>query len=175
MRIPFLVVLVSATACGSDGFEINSQEDGTEPAYVNSKQCTMVFPGALTSSTQMYQIWPVGTGGIVDTPYDTPGTPNFYAVFGTGEPPFETHHVDGQDMFDHYHVMEDPDGGDVENDVWDLLTVSPGPNYDATTYTSATSVDELEMQINAGVLGPVQTLPDIGFPPLVLFAPVVCR
>src|SRR4051812_17184914 len=64
--------------------KVNPSTDGTEPGYVNGKNCTMVFPGALTPSTQTYAIWNIGTHGIVNAPYNTPGRPNVYAVFGTG-------------------------------------------------------------------------------------------
>jgi hypothetical protein len=46
----------------------------------------MVFPGGLTPQAQVYHIWAVGTNGIVNATYNTPGTPNLYAVFGTSTP-----------------------------------------------------------------------------------------
>jgi len=180
------LVFVSLAACvdesGSSDTEevtteirINPRTDGTEPGYVNGVLCTQVFPGALTPQTQMYLIWAVGTNGIVNAPYNTPRRPNLYAVFGTGTPLFETHHVAGQDQFDHYHVLEVPGNShDVDNTTWDVLALFPGPNFNAATYRSAKSVRQLMAQSAAGILSPVMTLPEAGFPEIVLRTPVTC-
>src|SRR5512138_440065 len=127
MRMTLCVVLVSlAAACGVDAaatdtstsaaIRIDPAKDDVEPSYVNGTLCKLVFQGALTPQTQMYLIWAVGTNGIVNATYNTPKRPNLYAVFGTGRPAFETHHVDGFDQFDHYHIAENKGGGtDVDN------------------------------------------------------------
>src|SRR5690349_777793 len=121
MRTILSVVLISGLyACGVDTasdavdpetdtavsgeLRIDPRKDDVEPTYVNGTLCKLVFQGALTPRTQTYLIWAVGTHGIVDAPYNTPRRPNLYAIFGTGRPAFETHHVDGQDQFDHYHI-----------------------------------------------------------------------
>jgi len=187
MRMILSVSLVSMiTGCALDGgntgsevsasdVKINPTKDLTEPAFVNGRLCQMVFKGGLTPQTQVYQIWAVGTNGIVNAPYNTPGTPNLYAVFGTSAPASETHHVDGFSQFDHYHVLDGPaHGDDVENTTWDLLALFPGPNYNAATYHPASSVSEMLAQSSAGVLSPVMTAPQAGFPPVVLNFPVVC-
>ena len=161
----------------TDDLHVNPQTDLTEPVYVNGQQCRMVFKGALTPETEVYEIWAIGVNGIVDAPYNTPRRPNLYAVFGTNPLPNEVHHVDGYNQFDHYHVIDGPDHGradHVSNTNWDLLTLWPGPNYDPATYVSAKSVDELMAQSAAGILSPVLTLPEVGFPPLVLHSPIVC-
>ncbi|HSB19285.1 MAG TPA: hypothetical protein VLD85_04685 [Anaeromyxobacteraceae bacterium] len=180
-----LAALVAAAACGGEpaattgtaaaALRIDPATDGTEPAFVNGRQCTMVFPGALTPSTEYYAIWAIGTKGIVDAPYDTPRRPNLYAVFGTHPAPGEIHHVPGFDEFDHYHVLDAPPGEDeVENKRWDLLVLVPGPNFDPATYVSARSAAEVLAQSAAGVLGPVSTPAIFGLPGLVLYSPVVC-
>src|SRR6185503_5083652 len=190
MRMTLAVVFVSLAACGVDSNPVDDNEDtsvatndvkidptkdGTEPAYVNGVLCNMVFPGALTPQTQTFAIWPIGTNGIVNTTYNTPTRPNVYAVFGTGTPLFETHHVAGQDAFDHYHVLEVPGNAHhVENATWDVLAFFPGPAFNPTTYVSAKSVSALFAQSAAGVLSPLMTLTDAGFPELVLRSPVQC-
>ena len=196
MRMTLAVVLVSVSvaACGVDtagdiasdndtestsvtttDVRIDRTKDDVEPTYVNGTLCSLVFKGALTPQTQMYLIWAVGTRGIVDVPYNTPRRPNIYAIFGTGRPAFETHHVDGFDQFDHTHVIENPGNGtDVDNTTWDLLVLFPGPNFNAATYRSAKSVRQLMAQSAAGILSPVMTLPEAGFPEIVLRTPVTC-
>jgi len=165
----------SSLASTSSALRFNPATDGAEPAFVNGVLCTMVFPGALTPSTQHYAIWDIGTKGIVDAPYNTPKRPNLYAVFGTHPADAEVHHVPGFDQFDHYHVLDNPPGEDeVENRKWDLLVLQPGPNYDPATYRSAKSAREVLAQSAAGVLGPVSTPAVFGLPGLVLYAPVIC-
>jgi hypothetical protein len=191
MRMTLSVLLVSlTTACAVDAgtgtgtttdvaasdVHINPTKDLTEPAFVGGHLCKMVFVGGLTASTQFYEIWAVGTNGIVaNAPYNTPGTPNLYAVFGTNVAASVTHHVDGFNQFDHYHVLDNNNNGDeVENRTWDLLALFPGPNYNAATYQPAKSAKDVLAQSAAGILGPVLTTPDIGFPPVVLNFPVTC-
>ena len=181
-----LFVALAAAACGgsstpsaltttTSALKFDPATDGTEPAYVNDVLCTMVFPGALTPSTEHYAIWDIGTKGIVDAPYNTPKRPNLYAVFGTHPADAEVHHVPGFDQFDHYHVLENPPGKEkVANREWDLLVLQPGPNYVPATYVSAKSAAEVLAQSAAGVLGPVSTPAVFGLPGLVLYSPVIC-
>lgn len=151
-----------------------TSNDLVEPAYVNGVRCQIVFQGALTPQTQMYQIWAVGTRGLVNTTYNTPGRPNIYAVFGTGAAAVDNHHVDGYSQFDHYHVLENARGTDVDNRTWDLLAFMPGPKFNAATYVTARSAPELFAQAAAGVLAGPLTTGDLGFPPAVLYFPVNC-
>jgi len=187
MRInlsPFLVLVVAACVADVDktsevtsDVRINPARDATEAVFVNGRRCTMVFPGGLTPQTQTYVIWPVGTHGIVNAPYNTPRRPNLYAVFANGPlvDQQDIHHVDGFEAFDHSHIAENPPcDDDVENTKWDVLGLFPGPNFNAATYRPARSVRAMLAQPAAGILGPVQTLPEAGFPELVLFAPVNC-
>jgi hypothetical protein len=188
MRMTLAVVFVSlVTACAVDTADtedvgvattdvrIDLTKDDVEPGYVNGTLCKLVFKGALTPQTQMYLIWAIGTRGIVDAPYNTPRRPNVYGVFGTGRPAFETHHVDGFDQFDHYHVLDNEgQGTDVDNTTWDLLAVFPGPNFNPATYRTAKSARQLRAQSEAGILSPIMTLPEAGFPEVVLRFPVVC-
>jgi hypothetical protein len=191
MRMILAVVFVSlVSGCAVDTADtedvgvattdvrIDLSKDDVEPTYVNGTLCKLVFKGALTPETQMYLIWAVGTRGIVETPYNTPRRPNIYAIFGTGRPEFETHHVDGFDQFDHYHVIENEgEGTDVDNTTWDLLVLFPGPNFPTSnpaSYRTAKSVRQMRAQISAGLLSPIMTLPEAGFPEVVLRIPVVC-
>jgi hypothetical protein len=116
------LVLVSAlAACGVDtasdddettdlaaeaAVKFNPATDLTEPAWVNGELCTQIFPGAKTAQTQTYVFWAIGTQGIVNAPYNTPQRPNLYAVFGTGAPAAESHHIDSHPEVDHYHIAE---------------------------------------------------------------------
>jgi hypothetical protein len=190
LSLTFMSLASLVTACATDGapdgtddlsvsandVRINTSKDVVEVGYVNGALCKMVFPGGLTSSTETYQIWPVGTNGIVQgATYNTSGRPNLYAVFGTNTAASLTHHVDGFSQFDHYHILENAHGTDVDNTKWDLLAVFPGPNYNAATYQPATSAKEMLAQSAAGILSPVMTLPEAGFPPVVLYMPVTCR
>jgi hypothetical protein len=192
MRMTLTLLLVSmSTACAMDPTDstdptddtldvgtidrhVNPTKDLLEPAFVNGKLCQMDFIGGLTAQTQVYQIWAVGTHGIVANQTYNTRRPNFYAVFGTNAAGNVTHHVDGFNQFDHYHVVENAHGTEVDNTIWDLFAVFPGPNYDPATYQPAKSVREMEQQIAAGVLGPELTLQQAGFPPVVLFFPVIC-
>jgi hypothetical protein len=192
MRMTLSLVLVSLlTACAVDpavdpgddpgtdvsasDVRVNPKTDLLEPAFVNGTLCSIVFQGGLTPQTQTYEIWAVGTHGIIaNAPYNTAGTPNLYAVFGTNAAASVTHHVDGFDQFDHYHVLDNKYGTDVDNRKWDLLAFFPGPNYNAATYKPARSTSEVLAQSAAGVLGPLLTTVDIGFPPVVLNFPVNC-
>jgi len=159
----------------NSGFRFNPATDGTEPVFVNGVLCTQIFPGALTPQTQVYQIWPIGTKGIVTAPYNTPERPNLYAVFGTSTPLFESHHVDGFSQFDHYHIAEaNPHQTQVDDTKWDVLALFPGPNYHPETYVPAKSPSEMFAQSAAGILTGVMTLPQAGFPELVLFTPIEC-
>ena len=190
MRMTLSLLLVSlTTACAVDAGDpaddttdvsasdvrVNPKTDITEPAFVNGALCQMVFQGGLTPQTQVYQIWAVGTHGIVaGATYNIASRPNLYAVFGTNTAAAITHHVDGFNQFDHYHILDNKYGTDVDTRIWDLLTVFPGPNYVAATYQPAKSVHDMNAQIAAGILGPVLPLPDAGFPPVVLNFPVNC-
>lgn len=177
-------------------YRIDPTTDATEPAYVDGVQCKLVFPGALTPDTELYAIWSLGPDGVIyegddPTKYNTDDTPNLYAVFGTNPLPSEIHHVDGYDVYDHYHVLDynhdhghghgHCDGADhvdhnvrVKNTRWDVLVLVPGPNYDPATYVSAKSVDELMAQSAAGVLSQVSTPAIFGLPGAVVYSPVVC-
>ena len=161
----------TASQVAASDVHVNPATDLTEPAFLGGKFCKMVFKGGLTPQTEVYEIWAVGTNGIVQgATYNTAKRPNLYAVFGTNTDPSVTHHVDGFNQFDHYHVLDSKD----DNTTWDLLTVFPGPNYVAAGYQPARSVQEMNAQIAAGILGPVLTLPEAGFPPVVLNFPVNC-
>jgi hypothetical protein len=193
MRMTVSLVLVSAlAACGVDtasddeettdlsaeaAVKFNPATDLTEPAWVNGELCTQIFPGAKTAQTQTFVFWAIGTQGIVNAPYNTPQRPNLYAVFGTGAPAAESHHIDSHPEVDHYHIAENDHPGNrpkVKNDKWDVLALFPGPNFNPATYVTAKSPQEMFAQSAAGILTPVMTLSQAGFPDLVLFTPIQC-
>jgi hypothetical protein len=62
----------------------------------------------------------------------------------------------------------------VKNDKWDVLALFPGPNFNPATYVTAKSPQEMLAQSAAGILTPVMTLSQAGFPNLVLFTPIQC-
>lgn len=145
-----------------------------EPTWTDHEQCFLNFAGNSSAQSDQYAIWNVGTNGVLDVPYDTPERSDLWAVFGTGAPANETHHVDGYAAFDHYHVAETYPGVTGYDGTFDVITAWPGPNFDAATYVTAKNKAELHAQLDAGQLVRL-TLPDIGFPPLVLFAPIACK
>lgn len=150
-----------------------SQADLREPVWFNGKQLQIVFPGSSSQNTEYYYFWNIGTNGTVNATYDTAKRLDIYAVFGVVIPNDQAHHVDGFEAYDHYHVME---GGPTDtryNGTWDLKVVFPGPNYDAATYVTAHSKAELDAQVAAGILGPIQRCDAVGFSNLVFFAPIV--
>jgi hypothetical protein len=163
----------TSTEVSASDIHVNPATDLVEPGFVNGTLCQLVFPGALTSSTEFYEIWAVGTNGIVNTTFNT-SRPNLYAIFGTSTPLSEVHHVDGFSQFDHYHVIPNNDGTEVENRVWDLFLLFPGPNYDAATYQPAKSLRAMQAQSNAGVLTQPMTPSAAGFPDVVLNIPIKC-
>jgi len=156
-----------------DSFELQ-KGGGTsfEPTWTNHNLCYLDFAGSLGNATDQYLIWNVGTNGIVNAPYDT-ARPDLWAIFGTGAPAAETHHVDGYSGFDHYHVAQSYPGLSGYDAKYDVITAWPGPNFVADGYVTAKNDAEVQAQIASGVLVRL-TLPEIGFPPLVLFAPIVC-
>lgn len=182
MRMTLFLALVSlTTACVADGADeeglgvaegevwVNPATDSTESAFMNGRYCKMVFPGALTPESDVYAIWKIGWDGIVNATYNTSSRPNVYAVFVPVAASL-THHVDGYDQYDHYHVLDYA----PSNTKWDLLTLWPGPNFNAATYQPAKSVSQMMQQSAAGILSPVRTLPEVGFGELVMYSPINC-
>lgn len=177
-----VAVLMLSVGCtvGSSGETQTSFEIGAgsgpdfEPTWTDHVQCLINFAGNSSAQTDQYAIWNVGTGGLLDVPYDTPERADLWAIFGTSASAGEVHHVDGYSEFDHYHVAEAYPGTANYDATYDVITAWPGPNYDAATYVTARNKQEVQDQIASGQLVRL-TLPEIGFPPFVLRAPIACK
>jgi hypothetical protein len=153
-------------------------DDVSEAVYFRGTQCHMVFRDVSSPAAETFFIWNLGVDGIVDeAPYPTQRRANLYAVFAPG-PPDSIHHVDGEEQFDHYHIVDAAPVrsshafGQRYDGTWDVFLVFPGPSFDADSYQAARSVPEMERQIRDGILGPVLTTVDAGFDPLVLHAEI---
>lgn len=173
-----MLIAVFGVGCAteSDGltsFELSKGATDFEPTWTDHQQCWLNFAGGVSPNQDQYLIWNVGANGVVDAPYDTPERADLWAVFGTNASADQIHHVDGWDPFDHYHVAEAYPGVPGYNATYDVITAWPGPNYNAASYVTAKNKAELHAQLADGQLVRL-TLPEIGFPPLVLFAPIAC-
>lgn len=153
-------------------------DDTTEAVYFRGNQCHMVFRDVSSPEAETFFIWNLGVDGIIDeAPYPTQQRANLYAVFAPG-PPDSIHHVDGEDDFDHYHIVDaaphrhSRPPGQRYDGTWDVFLVFPGPRFDAATYRAARSVREMKQQIRDGILGPIMTTTDAGFDQLVLHAEI---
>jgi hypothetical protein len=147
-------------------------DDAQEAVYFDDNQCHIVFRNLSAPEAETFFIWNLGVNGVLqEEPYNTPERADLYAVFAPA-PANATHHVDGHDDFDHYHIVEwspdDPDDNNTYDGTWDVFLVFPGPNFDPATYQVAKSVNRMNQQISAGILGPITPTPDAGFDPLVL-------
>ena len=147
-------------------------DDVAEAVFFKGHECHMVFRDVSSPEAETFFIWNLGVDGIVDgAAYPTRRRANLYAVFAPG-PADSIHHVDGQDGFDHYHIVDAAPGRNGYDGTWDVFLVFPGPSFDAATYRAARSVHEMELQVRAGILGPVMTTTEAGFDPLVLHAEI---
>jgi hypothetical protein len=147
-------------------------DDAQEAVYYNNDQCHIVFRNLSSPEAETFFIWNLGVNGVLqEEPYPTLLRPDLYAVFAPA-PPDATHHVDGHDDFDHYHIVSvSPDRLRYDG-TWDVFLVFPGPNFDPATYQVAKSVLKMKKQIHDGILGPITPTPDAGFDPLVLNAEI---
>ncbi len=158
-------------AIGHGRIEIDSEGD-----YANGRECDMYFIGTNLPNADQYAIWNLGVGGIGDTSdYPSDSRPNMYAILAPA-PADRVHHVDGFDQFDHYHVSDRSsfERGQDYNGSWDVYFVFPGPNFDAASYVTATSVEAMQQQVADGILGTPLLTTEAGFDPLVLNAPIIC-
>jgi hypothetical protein len=165
--------LAEMTAIGFGGFEIDE-----EPIYANERECSMYFFGTNFPEADQYAIWNLGLGGIADesyTDYPSDDRPDLYAVLAPA-PADRTHHVDGFDQFDHYHIADRSSFARRSrfNGKWDVYFVFPGPNFDAGTYEVATDVESMQQQVADGILGAPLLTTEAGFDPLVIRTPVLC-
>src|SRR6185503_17832438 len=124
-----------------------------EYAFFNGKTFTLRFPGFFTPQAETFFIWNLGTTIQHGAPYPSNSHAKLYGVFAPG-PTGSTHHVDGQNAFDHYHIITKNGGPHT----FDVFLVFPGPNFNPA--------------IAAGVLAAPITTTAAGFGPLVIRVPV---
>jgi hypothetical protein len=142
--------------------------DNLEYVFHDNRVHVMWFPGYFSSAAETFFIWNLGTTIQHDATYPSPSHDNLYAVFAPG-PGGSTHHVDGQDAFDHYHIVSHATGIRT----YDVWLVFPGPNYDAATYTPVRTEAAMNAQIAAGILAAPITTTAAGFDQLVIRVPVL--
>jgi hypothetical protein len=138
-----------------------------EYGFFQGQTFTFTFPGFFTPQAETFFIWNLGTSIQHDAPYPSNDHGRLYAVFAPG-PAGSTHHVAGQDGFDHYHVMSQNAG----TRTFDVFLVFTGPNYNAATFDAPLSEKDVNRAVADGVLGPVLKTTDAGFDPLVFTVPV---
>ena len=177
-------------ACAVDGSQASDGEDSAElstaersghqpqplPAigedqeysFFNGDTYTFSFPGFFTPQAETFFIWNFGTTIQHNAPYPSSSHGRLYGVFAPG-PAGATHHVDGQDGFDHYHVMSQGQG----TRTFDVFLVFPGPNFNAATFRAPLAECDLNAAVAAGVLAAPITTTAAGFGPLVIRVPVV--
>lgn len=139
-----------------------------EYVFYNGRTGLMGFPGYFSSTAETFFIWNLGWTIQHDAPYPSPDHGKLYGVFAPG-PGGATHHVDGQDAFDHYHIVNQGTGIRT----FDVWLVFPGPNFDAATYKPVRSEAAMNAQIAAGILAAPITTTAAGFDQLVLRVPVL--
>jgi hypothetical protein len=155
-------------------------DDVEEGVYFDDDQCHLVYRNVSSPDADFFFIWNLGVDGVVEgVPYPTSARADLYVVVAPA-PANAIHHVDGQDQYDHYHIVDAAPGDDDDDDddddgddnrydgTWDVFVVFPGPNFNPATYKAARSVNKMKKQIQAGILGPILTTPEAGFDPLVL-------
>jgi len=138
-----------------------------EYSFFNGDTYTFSFPGFFSPQAETFFIWNFGTSIQHGAPYPASNHGRLYGVFAPG-PAGATHHVAGQDGFDHYHVMSQNAG----TRTFDVFLVFPGPNFNAQTFRPTLAECDLDAAVAAGVLAAPITTSDAGFGPLVIRVPV---
>jgi hypothetical protein len=138
-----------------------------EYGFFNNQTVTFRFPGFFTPQAETFFIWNLGTSIQHGAPYPANSHERVYGVFAPG-PAGSTHHVDGQDGFDHYHIVTKNSG----THTFDVFLVFPGPNFNAATFQAPLSEHDMNTAIAAGILGAPLTTVQAGFDPLVFKVPV---
>jgi len=158
---------------GHDDVAPPGPDDVAEALYFDGAQCHMVFRNLSDPAAEVFFIWNLGVNGVLqEEPYPTNGRANLFAIFAPS-PADAVHHVDGQDQFDHYHIVDAaPEQGGHYDGTWDVFLVFPGPNFDAATYKTVKDVGKMNKQIRDGILGPILKTTEAGFDPLVLNAEI---
>lgn len=138
-----------------------------EYAFFRDQPFTIQFPGFFTPQAETFFLWNFGTSIQHDAPYPSSSHGKLYALFAPG-PAGATHHVDGQDSFDHYHIITQEEGLRT----FDVFLVFPGPKFNPATFVAPLSERELNAAVAAGVMSPPLTTTAAGFGPLVIQVPV---
>ncbi len=138
-----------------------------EYGFFQGQTFTFNFPGFFTPQAETFFIWNLGTSIQHGAPYPSNDHGRLYAVFAPG-PAGSTHHVAGQDGFDHYHVMSQNAG----TRTFDVFLVFPGPNFNAATFDAPLSEHDINKAVDDGVLAAPITTTAAGFGPLVITVPV---
>jgi hypothetical protein len=168
--------LDDSTANNSADAELNSHHDQTLPpigadqeyGFVNGDTYTFRFPGFFTPQAETFFIWNLGTSIQHNAPYPSNSHGKLYAVFAPG-PAGSTHHVAGQDGFDHYHLMNQGEG----TRTFDVYLVFQGANYNAATFHAPLSERDMNRAVSAGILATPLLTNEAGFDQLVFKVPVV--
>lgn len=177
MKILGAIALALLVGCATDPSTSSTSANDTagtltEPVLVNNHLCQITFLGTSAPNHDTFFIWNMGVGSwLHDATYPSDSRPDLYAIFAPA-PANETHHVDGWDQFDHYHVVTAGPGDPGYDTTFDVWLVFPGPNFDPNTYTVATNPAAVQAQIAAGILGAPLRTTDAGFQPLVLRVPI---
>ena len=177
-QLTFVLAATLVAGCGMAGDQAETDvaydQGGSlqEAVFSNNKLCQFVFHGTSSPDAEIFFIWNLGIDGVLQgEAYPTDARANLFAIFAPA-PANATHHVDGFDQFDHYHIVDAAPGSANYDETWDVFLVFPGPNFDAATYTTATNAAAMQAQIAAGILGPALKTTEAGFDPLVLSSPL---
>jgi len=138
-----------------------------EYSFKDNRTFTFSFPGFNSPQAETFFIWNFGTTIQHNAPYPSASHGKLYGVFAPG-PAGSTHHVAGQDGFDHYHVMNRGEG----TQTFDVFLVFPGPNFNAATFHAPLSEAGINAAVTAGILAAPVTTTAAGFGPLVIRVPV---
>jgi hypothetical protein len=139
------------------------QPEDTEYAFFNHQVFTFTFPGFDSPQAETFFIWNLGTTIQHGAPYPSNKHDKMWGIIAPG-PPGGTHHVEGQDDFDHYHLINKGAG----TRTFDVFLVFKGPNFDLATWVPPLSETELNAAIAAGKLGPVTLTTAVVGDPLVI-------
>ena len=138
-----------------------------EYAFFKGDAHTLQFPGFFSPQAETFFIWNLGTSIQHGAPYPSNSHAKLWGVFAPG-PTGSTHHVDGQNGFDHYHIINKNGGPHT----FDVFLVFPGPAFNAATFVAPLSESALNASVAAGVLAAPVLTTAIGFGPLVIRVPV---
>jgi hypothetical protein len=133
----------------------------TECTWLNGKGWELIIPGTGKPDAETYAIWNLGSSINHNAQYDKAWRADLLMIIPGAE-----HTVPGVPDFDHDHIVS------RRALTYDIFLVVPGPNFDPETYERPKSIEDHAELEAAGVLSPALRLPDAGFPPLVMNAPL---